>query len=170
MIKHVSRQPDTNLSPELTGRGPDEGHLVLVLAAAVAHGIGVTLAPGVNTLHFNIAVLNRIKFLTKAVYDLLPTPANKNKWYGEDERCNLCNERGTLNHILSGCRTALSQGRYTWRHNKVLQELYERVREKANTSNAKTAQQSLFVMRIYSSTGRKETTTGNYTVLSVNRI
>ena len=83
----------------------------------------------------------RIKFLTKAVYDLLPTPANKNKWYGEDERCNLCNERGTLNHILSGCRTALSQGRYTWRHNKVLQELYERVREKASTCNAKTAQQ-----------------------------
>ena len=45
----------------------------------------------------------RIAFLTKAVYDLLPTPANDSKWYEEDERCNLCNERGTLNHILTGC-------------------------------------------------------------------
>ena len=73
----------------------------------------------------------RIKFLTKAVYDLLPTPANKSKWFGEDERCNLCSERGTLNHILTGCKTALAQGRYTWRHNKVLQELFERIQEKA---------------------------------------
>ena len=78
----------------------------------------------------------KIKFLTKAVYDLLPTPANKNKWFGEDERCKLCNEKGTLNHILAGCKTALSQGRYTWRHNKVLQEISNRIREKAKTSKA----------------------------------
>lgn len=26
----------------------------------------------------------------------------------------------TLRHILSGCRTSLSQGRYTWWHNHVL--------------------------------------------------
>ena len=62
---------------------------------------------------------SRIKFLTRTVYDLLQTPASKNKWYEEDERCNLCNERGTLNHILVGCKTTLSQGRYTWRHNKL---------------------------------------------------
>ena len=74
----------------------------------------------------------RIKFLTKAVYDLLPTPANKSKWYGEEDTCNLCQERGTLNHILTGCRTALSQGRYTWRHNKVLQEIYKRINKKAS--------------------------------------
>ena len=76
----------------------------------------------------------RIKFLTKAVYDLLPTPANKSKWFGEDERCNLCNERGTLNHILTGCRTALAQGRYTWRHNKVLQEIYNRISERSRSA------------------------------------
>ena len=73
---------------------------------------------------------SRIKFLTRAMYDLLLTLANKNKWYGEGNRCNLCNERGTLNHILVGCKTTLSQGRYTWRHNKVLQELFERLKEK----------------------------------------
>ena len=77
---------------------------------------------------------SRIKFLTRAVYDLLLTLANKNKWYGEGNRCNLCNERGTLNHILVGCKTALSQGRYMWRHNKVLQELFEKVKEKAKSA------------------------------------
>ena len=76
----------------------------------------------------------RIKFLTKAVYDLLPTPANKNKWFGEEAKCNLCNERGTLNHILTGCKTALSQGRYTWRHNKVLKEISDRIKEKAKST------------------------------------
>ena len=30
---------------------------------------------------------------------------------------------GTLNHILSGCKIALAQGRYKWRHDKVLHEL-----------------------------------------------
>ena len=77
---------------------------------------------------------SRIKFLTRTVYDLLQTPASKNKWYEEDERCNLCNEIGILNHILVGCKTTLSQGRYTWRHNKVLQELFEKVKEKEKTA------------------------------------
>ena len=54
----------------------------------------------------------RLKFIIKAVYDLLPTPANKNLWYGGEERCQLCGQEGTLSHILSGCRVALSQGRY----------------------------------------------------------
>ncbi|GFO09140.1 polyprotein [Plakobranchus ocellatus] len=31
--------------------------------------------------------------------------------------------RQTTEHVLSSCKVALSQGRYTWRHNRVLQEL-----------------------------------------------
>ena len=42
---------------------------------------------------------------------LLSILANKGKWYGKD---NLYPKRGTLNHILTGCKTALAQGRYTW--------------------------------------------------------
>ena len=85
----------------------------------------------------------RIKFLTKSVYDLLPTPANKNKWFGEDERCNLCNERGTLNHILTGCKTALAQGRYTWRHNKVLQMIYNNITEKLKSNKCQEQTQEV---------------------------
>ena len=62
-----------------------------------------------------------LKFLVKAVYDLLPTPSNKNIWYGGEETCKLCGENGTLSHILSGCKLALN--RYTWRHNQVLRQI-----------------------------------------------
>ena len=78
----------------------------------------------------------RLTFLMKAVYDLLPTPANKNKWFKTDEfNCRLCGESGTLNHILTGCKVALAQGRYTWRHNKVLEELAQWIDKKRKTMN-----------------------------------
>ena len=44
----------------------------------------------------------KLKFLIKSVYDLLPTPANKTKWFGTEERCLLCGEYGTLNWLQSG--------------------------------------------------------------------
>jgi len=64
-----------------------------------------------------------LKFLVKSVYDLLPTPSNKNIWFGSEETCKLCGENGTLSHILSSCKVALSQGRFTWRHNQVLRQI-----------------------------------------------
>ena len=81
-----------------------------------------------------------LKFLVKSVYDLLPTPANKNVWFNTDEnRCALCDQPGTLNHILSGCKVALQQGRYKWRHDKVLRELAIWVEEKRRSNNEKPA-------------------------------
>ena len=66
----------------------------------------------------------RISFLIRAVYDLLPTNANLVRWgKSEDPTCPLCQGRQTTEHVLSSCRAALTQGRYTWRHNRVLQEL-----------------------------------------------
>ena len=82
-----------------------------------------------------------LKFLIKAVFDLLPTPANKNRWFDTAEKCLLCNEEGTLNHILSGCKVALSQGRYKWRHDKVLKQIAsyidEKLVENANKAEAR---------------------------------
>ena len=35
--------------------------------------------------------------------------------------CRLCaTEVGMVQHVLSGCKVALEQGSYTWRHDKVL--------------------------------------------------
>ena len=65
----------------------------------------------------------KMRFLMKSVDYLLPTPANKNKWFKTDERCLLCGENATLNRIFSGCKVALSHGRHKWRHDKVLHEL-----------------------------------------------
>ena len=38
----------------------------------------------------------------------------------EEAKCHLCQEVGTLEHILSSCKVALQQGRYRWRHEQVL--------------------------------------------------
>ena len=66
----------------------------------------------------------RLKFLLRYVYDVLPSPANLCQWNLTDNpNCRLCEKRSTLDHILSSCKVALSQGRYRWGHDTVLREL-----------------------------------------------
>ena len=66
----------------------------------------------------------RISYLIRSTYDLLPSNANLTRWGKRDDpTCPLCQGRQTTEHVLSSCKVALAQGRYTWRHNKVLQEL-----------------------------------------------
>ena len=76
-----------------------------------------------------------LKFLVKAVYDLLPTPSNKKIWFDGEETCNLCGGIGTLTHILSSCKVALNQGRYTWRHDQVLRQIALYVEAKCKNHN-----------------------------------
>ena len=88
------------------------------------------------------------KFLVKAVYDLLPTPSNKNTWFGTEEKCTLCGQEGTLNHILSGCKVALAQGRYKWRHDQVLRTIanaVEDIRKRKNNNHNKTRERMHFL-------------------------
>ncbi|RXN33906.1 reverse transcriptase [Labeo rohita] len=71
---------------------------------------------------------HRITFLIRAVYDVLPSPANLCMWgKAETPTCHLCPAHGTLEHILSSCPTALGQGRYTWRHNQVLKSIADTI-------------------------------------------
>ena len=71
-----------------------------------------------------------LKFLMSSVYDLLPTPMNLQLWgKREDAACGLCGRRASLEHILSSCKTALTQGRYRWRHDQVLKELAQCLEE-----------------------------------------
>ena len=67
----------------------------------------------------------RLSFIIRSTYDLLPSKTNLVKWNKEtDPTCPLCNDkRQTMEHVLSSCRVALANGRYTWRHNRVLEEL-----------------------------------------------
>ena len=76
-----------------------------------------------------------LKFLVKSVYDLLPTPSNKNRWFGTEETCKLCGGNGTLAHILAGCKVALAQGRYKWRHDQILRLIAHAVDTKRMSHN-----------------------------------
>ncbi|KAL6471530.1 hypothetical protein MHYP_G00201800 [Metynnis hypsauchen] len=45
----------------------------------------------------------------------------------------------SLKHILTGCKTSLTQGRYTWRHNQVLKCLAAALESKRSTTKSFTA-------------------------------
>ena len=72
----------------------------------------------------------RIGFLLKSVYDCLPTKRNLKVWnYSEDNRCSRCQALETVEHVLCACKVSLGEGRYMWRHNKVLEMIYSVVKE-----------------------------------------
>lgn len=78
----------------------------------------------------------RLSFLVRAGYDLLPSATNLVKWrLSNDASCPLCGARQTLEHVLSSCKKALCQGRYTWRHNEVLRALHATLCEVVQTAN-----------------------------------
>ena len=62
--------------------------------------------------------------------DTLPTQTNLLQWgKSASDLCKLCLQAGaefegrrqeTTNHILNGCKVALHQKRYTWRHNNLI--------------------------------------------------
>lgn len=63
---------------------------------------------------------NRLSFIIRSTYNVLPSPANLSIWLGGDPSCPLCTAPATLQHLLVGWKTSLAQGRYSWRHNRVL--------------------------------------------------
>ena len=66
----------------------------------------------------------RIFFMLRSVYNTQPSSSNLHQLgLAEDQKCTLCGKKGTMSHILSRCKTALQQGRYRWRHDRVLQSL-----------------------------------------------
>ena len=64
----------------------------------------------------------QLSFLLRASSDTLPTAVNLRRWHIQcGAKCTLCDSnRPTTAHILGGCPIALSQQRYTYRHNQVL--------------------------------------------------
>ena len=64
----------------------------------------------------------QLSFLLRAASDTLPTPVNLQRWSLQCcARCSLCDtNHPTTAHVLSGCPVALTQQRYTYRHNQVL--------------------------------------------------
>uniref|UniRef100_A0A1B6EMV9 Reverse transcriptase zinc-binding domain-containing protein n=1 Tax=Cuerna arida TaxID=1464854 RepID=A0A1B6EMV9_9HEMI len=63
-----------------------------------------------------------IKFYANALQCTLPDPSNLKRWgLVENSNCPLCSRAPvSASHILAGCPIALHEGRYTWRHDRVL--------------------------------------------------
>ena len=51
------------------------------------------------------------------------------------EYATVCGNTQTLLHVLAGCKTMLDQGRYTWRHNCVLNHIERYIRGLTNNAN-----------------------------------
>ena len=64
----------------------------------------------------------QFSFILRAASDTLPTAVNLKRWRIQcSAKCSLCDcTRPTTAHILNGCPIALSQGRFTFRHDQVL--------------------------------------------------
>ncbi len=78
----------------------------------------------------------RLQFAIRSTYDLLPTPTNLVRWGKSDvDKCSLCSGTGHLEHILSSCKTALTQRRFTWRHNMVLRKLAHHIELRKASAN-----------------------------------
>ena len=65
-----------------------------------------------------------LSFALKASTNCLSTPDNLKLWGMKQlADCALCKNYCTLLHILNYCKVSLVQGRFTWRHNSVLNYL-----------------------------------------------
>ena len=70
-----------------------------------------------------------LKFALNAGVNTLPTFDNLKRWGKRlSDRCDFCGNIQTLAHVLSNCSTALTQGRFTWRHNSVLSSIIKLIR------------------------------------------
>ena len=82
---------------------------------------------------------DRVAKSIRSMYDQLPSRDNLQKWgLVEDTKCGLCGGTETLHHVLSNCTYALTNDRYTWRHNQVLREMWEGAKAAVSKANSRT--------------------------------
>ena len=82
--------------------------------------------------------VNLSSFCVSSTYDTLPSPSNLKRWkHTTEASCFLCNkDTCTTSHILGACKVALSQGRFTFRHDNVLRIFNTNIR--SSIKNIKT--------------------------------
>ena len=61
-----------------------------------------------------------MKWILNSSIDTLPTKVNLKQWGKVNNDKCFCGQRQTLNHILNCCVVSLNQGRYTYRHDSIL--------------------------------------------------
>lgn len=76
-----------------------------------------------------------LSFSLKACSNGLNTPDNLKRWgIRQTDKCELCKCRSSLEHILNWCPVALNEGRFTWRHNSVLNHFAITIKKNSNQS------------------------------------
>jgi hypothetical protein len=66
------------------------------------------------------------KFLLNSTIHTLPTQNNLKLWNKSmSDRCHLCKNRDSTLHTLSGCKVALDQKRYTYRHDNIIKYIVD---------------------------------------------
>ena len=78
-----------------------------------------------------------VSFALGATFDTVASPANLKRWgLWESSHCGLCGyEFCDVKHVLSGCKVALAQGRFRYRHNAVLRVLAHEILQEVNKIN-----------------------------------
>ena len=64
---------------------------------------------------------NIFNFTIRYINNTLPTRKNLQKWgISPTSECSFCLNPESLLHVVAGCKTYLNEGRFTWRHDSVL--------------------------------------------------
>ena len=73
---------------------------------------------------------NLLSFCISSTFNVLPSPNNLHRWHKENNpSCALCGKHlCTIPHILGACKFSLEQGRFTFRHDSVLNSLVSSLR------------------------------------------
>ena len=70
------------------------------------------------------------KFLINSCSDTLNHNSNLVRWGKRtNDRCPVCGNKETLQHVLNICSIYLEQGRFTWRHNNILNYIWSAIKE-----------------------------------------
>jgi len=79
-----------------------------------------------------------LSFAVRSSIDFLPTLSNLKCWGKRSNvKCPLCKNKETLLHVLNNCTVSLNQGRYTWRHDSVLNHIVHKLQEACKNTNLK---------------------------------
>ena len=112
VLKAVKKQHQGRLEYELTSQGFIIS-LIIKFASPKVTSLWSTVQQSMPKNIFNFS----LKYLTNT----LATRKNLFKWStGQSSACSFCLQSETLQHVVSSCKSYLDQGRYTWRHDSVL--------------------------------------------------
>ena len=112
VLKAVQQQHQGRLEYELTSQG-------FIISSSIKFA-----SPKVTSLWSTVQQSmpkNIFNFSLKYLTNTLATRKNLFKWsIGQSSACSFCLQSETLQHVVSSCKSYLDQGRYTWRHDSVL--------------------------------------------------